>query len=481
MLPAARDLICVAALAVAAALGIPALLRGVVPAEQAHLVLTFAAASAGVAAAILADMAWRLSQDRRFAWLSAALALYSVGVVPSATIDVITEQGGAALQAGRLMALLTVVLLLGFAVWPPARLSALGGWVLAGVGLLLTLATIGVLLIVPDAHAVVEAVSAAPLVLVAGLVLAAVALALTGLREHHTAYWRVALGLLVLGGAHLYRIRHAGPAEPAQTFAVLQLAGLLVVLFALVGLVRAALQAVHDEQDELLVANTDAFRASEQANEQAAERDHELRNGLAGLSGSIQLLGLARSDDDHRRLQAAVDAELNRLSTILDPSRPRQEPGSYAVGEVLDHLVTLWQASGSRIELTTDPSLRAAGSASVLAQVVTNLLANCDRHAHGAAVMIRAFRRGDRAVVEVADDGPGIPPDVAEAVLRRGMRLGSGAGEGLGLHISRQLAEGVGGAVRVLAAEHGCMVQVELPVTAAPGGHQRGVSAVLAR
>lgn len=117
----------------------------------------------------------------------------------------------------------------------------------------------------------------------------------------------------------------------------------------------------------------------------------------------------------------------------------------------------------------------------MLAQVVSNLLANCDRHAHGTAVVIRAFRRGDRAVVEVADDGPGIPPDVAEAVLRRGVRQGSGAGEGLGLHISRQLVEGVGGALRVLAAERGCVVEVELPVTAAPGGHQRGVPAVLAR
>ncbi len=476
-MPVARDLICVAVLAVGAGLAAPALLYGAVPPQQGHLVLTLAAASVGAAAAILADMAWRLSQDRRVASISAALALYSLAVLPATTIDVITERGVAALQAGRLMAFLTVVVLLGLAVWPPERLTVAGGWLLAGVGFLLTLGTVALVLLVPDPVAVVDAVAAAPVVLVGGLVVAAAALAVTGLRQHHSAYWRVALGLLLVGAAELWRVANPTQGGAALGFSAVRLLGLLVVLVALVVLVRTALQAVRDEQDELLVATTDAHRVTDEV----AERDHELRNGLAGLSGSIQLLSAAHTDQDHRSLRAAVDAELNRLSTILDPSRPRQEPGSYAVGEVLEHLVMLWRARGAPVELTADATLRATGSASVLAQVVTNLLANCDRHAPDAAVAVRAFRRGDRAVVEVADGGPGIAPDVMDTVLVRGVGRGAGSGQGLGLHISRQLAEGVGGNLRVLPAQRGCVVQVELPVAAAPGGHQLGVSAVLAR
>ena len=73
----------------------------------------------------------------------------------------------------------------------------------------------------------------------------------------------------------------------------------------------------------------------------------------------------------------------------------------------------------------------------MLAQVVTNLLANCDRHAPGAAVHVSGRHDGADVVVEVRDEGPGLASDLdAAAVLDRGVRDESAGGSGLGLYIS---------------------------------------------
>jgi two-component system OmpR family sensor kinase len=109
--------------------------------------------------------------------------------------------------------------------------------------------------------------------------------------------------------------------------------------------------------------------------------------------------------------------------------------------------------------------LRARGDSAVLAQVVTNLLANCERHAPGAPVAIRAVEDGGKALIEVRDQGPGLPAGAEEEVLRRGARDESAGGTGLGLYISAQLLEGQRGslALRSVHDPAGCVATVTLP------------------
>jgi len=104
-------------------------------------------------------------------------------------------------------------------------------------------------------------------------------------------------------------------------------------------------------------------------------------------------------------------------------------------------------------------------------QVLENLVGNAVRHAPpGSRVVLRAHRENGRARIEVADEGPGIPPEQADRVFERFYRVdharseGDG-GSGLGLAISRWIVELHGGAIRAETAEpHGCRIVVELPV-----------------
>jgi signal transduction histidine kinase len=92
---------------------------------------------------------------------------------------------------------------------------------------------------------------------------------------------------------------------------------------------------------------------------------------------------------------------------------------------------------------------------------------NASRHAPGARVSLRVSREGDRAVVVVEDDGPGIPPDALERVFdayEKVDRSGQEQGLGLGLYIVRQIVEAHGGTIRAgVGRDGGAAFRVELP------------------
>ena len=75
---------------------------------------------------------------------------------------------------------------------------------------------------------------------------------------------------------------------------------------------------------------------------------------------------------------------------------------------MLTRLVTLRRLTGSVITLSCPPGLVAAVSAGTLAQVLTNLLANCARHAPGAEIHVSARATPGACVIEVTDAGPGL-------------------------------------------------------------------------
>ncbi len=105
------------------------------------------------------------------------------------------------------------------------------------------------------------------------------------------------------------------------------------------------------------------------------------------------------------------------------------------------------------------------------------MLANCERHAPGAAVVVRARRRGDRVLVEVRDRGPGLPAALGHDLLRRGVHDPRAGGSGLGLHISARLVEREGGVLdlRTVTDPLGCLATVQPPAASAPdrpGAHR---------
>jgi two-component system OmpR family sensor kinase len=465
--PLADVLVLTAASAVVSALLATDRLQGVLPPAPTHGLLTLAAAGVGAGSALVGVIAARVLDDQRTAWIAAALVLYSVVVLPLSAAG--TAVPGGPYRAPMLIIYLTALVLLGMSVRPPALLGGWGCWVVAGLGA----AGAVVALAVPDASAVLLVVDDPVLTIsvLVGWTGAAVACAIAGIRERNAPGLRLGLGLVLVAVAQLYRVAADRP-TPDLPFDGLRLLGLVVVLTGLVQLVAGGLRGLKSrtwEQEEALAA---AVTHLERAREVSAERDHELRNGLAGLAGVAQLLSAEpERSGEHEPLRRAVLKELGRLLALVDGDAPAPPgPAGFLVEDVLRQRVELRRSAGfegvGEVELRPAEGLRAAGDPDVLAQVVVNLLANCDRHARGAPITITTRRRDAEVEVEVRDAGPGLPRGVTgESLLERGTRDEAAGGSGLGLHISADLLARTGGrlTLRDAGSPAGCTASVYLP------------------
>jgi len=125
------------------------------------------------------------------------------------------------------------------------------------------------------------------------------------------------------------------------------------------------------------------------------------------------------------------------------------------------------------VEVDDEP-LVIEGTGDELHRLALNLVQNAIVHTPpGTSVTVRVRRSGHDALVEVADDGPGIPPSLRDNIFDRFVRgdgdRSGGAGSGLGLSIVRAVAESHGGRVELASNEPtGAKFTVRLPLSAAP-------------
>jgi len=125
------------------------------------------------------------------------------------------------------------------------------------------------------------------------------------------------------------------------------------------------------------------------------------------------------------------------------------------------------------------------GNPDELHRMALNLLDNAIRHTPpGSTIELRLRPEGPNAVLEVADDGPGVPPELREQIFERFVRgdgpadTAVGGGSGLGLAIVRAVATSHGGSAEVgESAQGGALFRVRLPL----GKSQRGISPALDR
>jgi two-component system nitrogen regulation sensor histidine kinase GlnL len=184
---------------------------------------------------------------------------------------------------------------------------------------------------------------------------------------------------------------------------------------------------------------------------------HELRNPLAGIKGAAQLLGrrLDAQDADGHALTALIDAETARLTALLDrllSPAPAAPHAPLNVHGVLERVLRLAESDAGwavRLVRDYDPSLPAVeGDADRLTQAAWNLVRNAIE-AGASQVTLRtraehAARIGEAVHplalrVEIADDGRGVPADLAERLFLP-LVSGRAEGTGLGLALAQQVA-----------------------------------------
>ena len=133
------------------------------------------------------------------------------------------------------------------------------------------------------------------------------------------------------------------------------------------------------------------------------------------------------------------------------------------IGEISANLAGRAQRGGVALHTALTPPLIVSGDRDRLKQALLNLLDNALRATPPGgriAVTARPAERG--VVIDVVDSGPGIPPDLREAVWERGIR-GADGGSGLGLAIVRTIVEAHGGSAILLPAAAGAHFQLTVP------------------
>ncbi|MFD9013576.1 sensor histidine kinase [Streptomyces sp. NPDC059552] len=200
-----------------------------------------------------------------------------------------------------------------------------------------------------------------------------------------------------------------------------------------------------------------------------ADASHELRNPLAAVRSRLEVaLAMDRPDResvgaalaDTERLQR-IAADLLLLARLDGGPVPRSEPVDLALLAAEDAARRGGPRGDARVSLRLDARapVPASGDPARLERALANLVDNALRYAR-AEVVVRAAEHDGWRLLEVTDDGPGIPEADRDRVFERFVRLDAdrgraSGGTGLGLAIAREIARAHGGDVRALPAPGG--------------------------
>ncbi|MQY08275.1 sensor histidine kinase [Actinomadura macrotermitis] len=197
-----------------------------------------------------------------------------------------------------------------------------------------------------------------------------------------------------------------------------------------------------------------------------ADAAHELRSPLAILRTRLELAGPGEALTDVERLQR-LTADLLLLAR-LDAGEPLRDEEVDLGQVVAEEAARPRPRPDVAVALDVAADVLVTGSDDRLRRLVANLVDNAVRHA-SSAVAVRLAVDGPRAVLEVTDDGPGIPAEHHATVFDRFTRLDEArardtGGSGLGLAIAREIATAHGGTLEVIPATPGAHLRAEIPL-----------------
>jgi two-component system sensor histidine kinase ChvG len=201
----------------------------------------------------------------------------------------------------------------------------------------------------------------------------------------------------------------------------------------------------------------------------AADVAHELRNPMTSIRSAVETLDIVKDAEPRRRLLAILQQDVGRLERLitdisnasrLDAELGREAPRPLDAVRLLREICTLYEVTAKPSEVPvrfmeppTPDALRVSAREGPLGQVIRNLVDNARSFTPpGGQVRVAARRERGEIVIQVDDDGPGIPPENLETIFERFYTsrpkgAAFGGNSGLGLAIARQIVEAHGGRI----------------------------------
>ncbi|MEU9880099.1 ATP-binding protein [Streptomyces phaeochromogenes] len=192
----------------------------------------------------------------------------------------------------------------------------------------------------------------------------------------------------------------------------------------------------------------------------AADASHQLRTPLTALSMRLEEITLTDDPDIVKEEATIALGQVERLTDVVERlltnSRdPRTGSAvTFDLDEVIKQQLAEWRPAyrnaGRAIVNSGKHRLQAVGTPGAVAQVLAALIENSLMHG-GGTVALRTRVIGNQAVIEVTDEGPGVPADLGARIFERAI---SGRNStGIGLAVARDLAEADGGRLEMLQAQ----------------------------
>ena len=209
---------------------------------------------------------------------------------------------------------------------------------------------------------------------------------------------------------------------------------------------------------------------------------HDLRTPLTRMRGRLEKASIEKSASDRdqsliNETIADLDDVLRMFSSLTRISQieaTNQKVAfrtvnlleiAVAVGDLFDASA---ESKGGRVEVIGDKSVRIGADRDLLFDAVSNLVDNAIKHGpEGGVVIVSVEQKDGGAVLSIADEGPGIPPDEVERVFKRFYRLErsrSTPGNGLGLSLVAAVVRFHGARIALLDNRPGLKVELQFPM-----------------
>ena len=302
---------------------------------------------------------------------------------------------------------------------------------------------------------------------------------------------------VLLAAIFQYRVV-MGYAPQGRFFVVPSLVGfffgfLLVVVRRTVAINRAIGRALAERNERIEILNRDLEdRVAARTEELSAKHEqllraqrleivgqlvggvaHDLNNLLMVIRGNVDLLRMGHDDKTLLNdISDATERGKRLANSLLVTSGRAHAPKDLPLNELVDELVGLLQRAFGMtyridVEHSTDPAPTV--DAGRVEQILLNLLVNArDAQPDGGRMLVRTTGSGhSRVVLEVEDEGPGVPPEIEDSIFETFFTTKpEDQGSGLGLSTVRLLVNEAGGRIALCPSSKGACFRVELPVAA---------------